>query len=50
LRFWGVSITSLRLSRSRPWPKNDNCFVEHSRCLVARRRSGDPPPFPEPWL
>jgi hypothetical protein len=28
VRFWGETITGLRLSRSRPFQKNDNRFVE----------------------
>jgi len=28
VRFWGEAITGLTLSRSRPYQKNDNRFVE----------------------
>lgn len=36
LRFWGELIPDLRLSRSRPWQKNDNRFVEQKNDTLVR--------------
>jgi hypothetical protein len=40
LRFWGQQITGLRLSRSRPWQKNDNRFVEQKNNTLVRNFLG----------
>ena len=36
LRIWGEEITGLRLSRSRPYQKNDNRFVEQKNATLVR--------------
>jgi hypothetical protein len=36
VRFWGEEITGLRLSRSRPYHKNDNRFVEQKNDTLVR--------------
>jgi hypothetical protein len=36
MRFWYGEITGLRLSRSRPWHKNDNRFVEQKNDTLVR--------------
>jgi hypothetical protein len=36
LRFWGDSVPGLRLSRSRPYQKNDNRFVEQKNATLVR--------------
>ena len=36
VRFWGASIAALTLSRSRPWFKNDNRFVEQKNRTLVR--------------
>ncbi len=40
VRFWGEQITELRLSRSRPWRKNDNRFVEQKNDTLVRAYFG----------
>lgn len=40
LRFYGETITGLRLSRSRPWHKNDNRFVEQKNDTLVRAYFG----------
>jgi len=40
VRFWGESISGLRLSRSRPWQKNDNRFVEQKNDTLVRAYFG----------
>ena len=49
VRFWGSEITGLKLSRSRPWKKNDNRFIEQKNdppfdqtqpvCLTSEKRA-----------
>jgi hypothetical protein len=41
LRFWGDSVPGLRLSRSRPYQKNDNRFVEQKNATLVRAYFGD---------
>ena len=41
LRFWGDSVPGLRLSRSRPYQKNDNRFVEQKNATLVRAYLGD---------
>jgi len=41
VRFWGKEITGLRLSRSRPWRKNDNRFVEQKNDTLVRAYFGN---------
>ena len=36
LRFWGDTVTGVRLSRSRPYHKNDNRFVEQKNHTLVR--------------
>jgi hypothetical protein len=36
LRFWGDTVTGVRLSRSRPYHKNDNRFVEQKNHTLIR--------------
>lgn len=40
VRFWGEAITGLRLSRSRPYHKNDNRFVEQKNDTLVRAYLG----------
>jgi IS30 family transposase len=40
LRFWGQQVTGIRLSRSRPWQKNDNRFVEQKNNTLVRNFLG----------
>jgi hypothetical protein len=40
VRFWGTEITGLALSRSRPYRKNDNRFVEQENDTLARAYLG----------
>jgi len=40
VRFWGAEITGLRLSRSRPYHKNDNRFVEQKNATLVRAYLG----------
>lgn len=40
VRFWGEEITGLKLSRSRPWQKNDNRFVEQKNDTLVRAYFG----------
>ena len=40
LRFWGQTIQGLHLSRSRPYHKNDNRFVEHRNGALVRAYLG----------
>lgn len=40
LRFWGEQITGLKLSRSRPYRKNDNRFVEQKNDSLVRQYIG----------
>lgn len=40
VRFWGETITGLKLSRSRPWRKNDNRFVEQKNDTLVRAYFG----------
>jgi hypothetical protein len=40
VRFWGETITGLTLSRSRPYQKNDNRFVEQKNDTLVRQYFG----------
>jgi hypothetical protein len=40
LRFWGDSVPGLQLSRSRPYHKNDNRFVEQKNATLVRAYFG----------
>lgn len=40
VRFWGEAITGLRLTRSRPYQKNDNRFVEQKNDTLVRAYVG----------
>jgi hypothetical protein len=40
VRFWGEAITGLRLTRSRPYHKNDNRFVEQKNDTLVRAYVG----------
>ncbi len=40
VRFWGETITGLKLSRSRPYQKNDNRFVEQKNDTLVRQYFG----------
>jgi hypothetical protein len=40
VRFWGETITGLTLSRSRPYEKNDNRFVEQKNDTLVRAYLG----------
>jgi hypothetical protein len=40
VRFWGEAITGLKLSRSRPYHKNDNRFVEQKNDPLVRQYFG----------
>jgi hypothetical protein len=40
VRFWGEAITGLALSRSRPYKKNDNRFVEQKNDTLVRAYLG----------
>jgi hypothetical protein len=40
VRFWGEEITGLSLSRSRPYHKNDNRFVEQKNATLVRAYLG----------
>lgn len=40
LRFYGERYTAAHISRSRPWHKNDNRFVEHRNGALIRRWLG----------
>jgi hypothetical protein len=40
VRFWGEAITGLTLSRSRPYQKNDNRFVEQKNDTLVRAYLG----------
>ncbi|EFH84477.1 DDE-type integrase/transposase/recombinase [Ktedonobacter racemifer] len=40
VRFWGEAITGLMLSRSRPYQKNDNRFVEQKNATLVRQYFG----------
>ena len=40
LRFWGERVQSLELSRSRPYHKNDNRFVEQKHSTLVRAYLG----------
>ena len=40
VRFWGEAITGLTLSRSRPYHKNDNRFVEQKNATLVRQYFG----------
>ena len=41
VRFWGTQVTGVILSRSRPYHKNDNRFVEQKNSTLVRRYLGD---------
>jgi len=41
VRFWGEELTGLRLSRSRPYHKNDNRWVEQKNDTLVRAYLGD---------
>lgn len=41
VRFWGEAITGLKLSRSRPYQKNDNRFVEQKNQTLVRQYFGN---------
>ncbi len=40
VRFWGTEVTGLHLSRSRPYRKNDNRFVEQKNATLVRAYLG----------
>jgi len=40
VRFWGEEVTGLTLSRSRPYQKNDNRFVEQKNATLVRAYLG----------
>lgn len=40
VRFWGTAVTGLTLSRSRPYQKNDNRFVEQKNDTLVRAYVG----------
>ena len=40
VRFWGTAITGLTFSRSRPYQKNDNRFVEQKNATLVRAYLG----------
>ncbi|MEA3442154.1 MAG: hypothetical protein U9R04_01490, partial [Chloroflexota bacterium] len=40
IRYFGEKITGLRLSRSRPYHKNDNRFVEQKNSTLVRAYVG----------
>ncbi len=40
IRYFGEEVTGLRLSRSRPYRKNDNRFVEQKNCTLVRAYVG----------
>jgi hypothetical protein len=41
LHFWGQQVSGIRLSRSRPWQKNDNRFVEQKNHTLVRNFLGN---------
>jgi hypothetical protein len=41
VRFWGACVPGLALSRSRPYHKNDNRFVEQKNATLVRAYFGD---------
>ena len=41
LRFWGERVSQAELSRSRPWHKNDNRFVEQKNSSLVRAYLGN---------
>ena len=41
IRFWGEELTGLRLSRSRPYQKNDNRWVEQKNDTLVRAYLGN---------
>jgi hypothetical protein len=41
VRFWKDAVKGVRLSRSRPWHKNDNRFVEQKNATLVRAYLGD---------
>jgi hypothetical protein len=41
VRFWKEKVTGVRLSRSRPWHKNDNRMVEQKYDTLVREYLGD---------
>jgi hypothetical protein len=41
VRIWGTEITGLRLTRSRPYHKNDNRFVEQKNATLIRAYLGN---------
>lgn len=41
LRFWGDKLQGLQLSRSRPWQRNDNRFVEQKNATLIRAYLGN---------
>lgn len=41
VRFWGEQLTGLTLTRSRPYHKNDNRFVEQKNATLVRAYFGD---------
>lgn len=41
IRFWGEALTGLRLSRSRPYQKNDNRWVEQKNDTLVRAYLGN---------
>lgn len=40
VRFWGTEVTGMQLSRSRPYQKNDNRFVEQKNATLVRAYLG----------
>ena len=40
VRYWGETISGLTLSRSRPYHKNDNRFVEQKNATLVRAYIG----------
>ena len=41
VRYWKDKVTGVRLSRSRPWQKNDNRMVEQKNATLVRQYLGD---------
>lgn len=41
VRYWKDKVTGVQLSRSRPWHKNDNRFVEQKNDTLVRQYLGD---------
>src|ERR1700738_1499896 len=41
VRYWKEKVTGVKLSRSRPWHKNDNRLVEQKNDTLVRQYLGD---------